>query len=171
MRLVSQQCTQVPQNGAERPFSLICVHSCVLTSVHNGATVYTNDPKLCREAILANLCTLLRSHGRSRDRAGLGAPRHQRPHEPRDARAIGPEAHAAGAATQPPTYTNSRSLLVGAANCRAIPNCGKAIWQLIQPDLIVLSRYEQSRCIDEVEKALKRVGLDGSAGARVGVVW
>ena len=34
-----------------------------------------------------------------------------------------------------------------------------------------MSRYEQSRCIDEVEKALKRVGLDGSAGARVGVVW
>ena len=112
MRLVSQQCTQVPQNGAERPFSLICVHSYVLTSVHNGATVYTNDPKLCREAILANLCTLLRSHGRSRDRVGLGAPRHRRPHDPRDARALGPEAHAAGAVTQPLTYTNSRSLLV-----------------------------------------------------------
>ena len=76
MRLVSQQCTQVPQNGAERPFSLVCVHSCVLTSVHNGATVYTNGTKRLREAILANLCTLLRSHGRSRDRVGLGVPRH-----------------------------------------------------------------------------------------------
>ena len=60
VKLASQQCTQVPQNGAERPFSLICVHSYVLTSVLNGATVYTNDLKLCREAILANLCTLLR---------------------------------------------------------------------------------------------------------------
>ena len=26
-RLASQQCTQMPQNGAERPFSPICVHS------------------------------------------------------------------------------------------------------------------------------------------------
>ncbi len=25
----AQQCTQMPQNGAERPFSPICVHSCV----------------------------------------------------------------------------------------------------------------------------------------------
>ena len=28
----SQQCTQMPQNGAERPFSPICVHSCVTTA-------------------------------------------------------------------------------------------------------------------------------------------
>ena len=111
------------------------------------------------------------THVRSRDRAGPRVPRRRRPHDPRDARALGPEAHAAGAVTQPPTYTNSRSLLVGAANCRATPSCGKAIWQLIQPDLIVLSRHEQSRRINEVEKALKRVGLDGSMGARVGVVW
>ena len=27
-----QQCTQVPQNGSERPFSSICVHSCVPTT-------------------------------------------------------------------------------------------------------------------------------------------
>ena len=26
----SQQCTQMPQNGTERPFSAICVHSCVV---------------------------------------------------------------------------------------------------------------------------------------------
>ena len=31
------------------------------------ATVYTNAPKRIREAILANLCTLLRPHGRSND--------------------------------------------------------------------------------------------------------
>ena len=30
-RLASQQCTQVPRNGAERPFPPICVHSCVVT--------------------------------------------------------------------------------------------------------------------------------------------
>ena len=28
----SQQCTQMPQNGSERPFSPICVHSCVTTA-------------------------------------------------------------------------------------------------------------------------------------------
>ena len=31
-QLASQQCTQMPQNGSERPFSPICVHSCVTTA-------------------------------------------------------------------------------------------------------------------------------------------
>ena len=48
------------------------------------ATVYTSAPKRHREAILADLCTLLRC----------------RP---------GGDAHVAGAVTQPPTHTNSRS--------------------------------------------------------------
>ena len=74
-QLASQQCTQMAQNGVERPFSPICVHSCVPTPVHNVATVYTNAPKWLREAVFANLCTLLRHHGRSRDRAGLRVPR------------------------------------------------------------------------------------------------
>ena len=50
------------------------------------ATVYTNAPKRIREAISIDLCTLLR----------------RRP---------GGDAHAALAVTQPPTHTNSRSLL------------------------------------------------------------
>ena len=66
---------------AERPFSPICVHSCVPT---------------------AALAT-----GR-----GPRVPRRRRPHGPRDARAPGPEAHAAGAVTQPPTHTSSRSLIL-----------------------------------------------------------
>ena len=65
---------------------------------------------LRREPIFADLCTLLHTHGRSRDRAGPRVPRHRRPHGPRDARTLGPEAHAAGAVTQPPTHTSSRSL-------------------------------------------------------------
>ena len=65
---------------------------------------------LRREPIFADLCTLLHTHGRSRDRAGPRVPRHRRPHGPRDARTLRPEAHAAGAVTQPPTHTNSRSL-------------------------------------------------------------
>ena len=82
----SQQCTQMPQNGAERPYPPICVHSCIPTVVHNVATVYTNAPKRRREAVLADLCTLL-------------------PHRPSG------EVRPTGAVTQPPTHTNSRSLL------------------------------------------------------------
>ena len=64
-RLASQQCTQMPQNGPERPFSAICVHYCVLASVHNSTTVYTNAPKRRGEAQSSHLCTLLRSQGHS----------------------------------------------------------------------------------------------------------
>ncbi len=114
--LASQQCTRMPQNGAKRPFLPICVHSCVPTSVHNGATVYTNGPKQLQETILANLCTLLCPWGQAdpagaRTRAVSRVPQHRRPRGPRDARALGPEAHATGTVTQPPTHTNSRSLL------------------------------------------------------------
>ena len=181
VKLASQQCTQTPQNGAERPDPPICVHYCDPEAPHNpsprhnsvhkrpnpaprghfrrsvytpasprlsataprpnsvhkrpnpaprgpilpfvytvaiprplttqahGPTVYTNAPKRPREAVLADLCTLLRPHNRTRDRAGPPVPRRRRPHGPRDARALGPEAHAARAVTQPPTHTNSRS--------------------------------------------------------------
>ena len=95
---------------AESLFSPICVHSCVPTSARNGVTVYTSAPRRRREAIFADLCTLLHTHNRSRGRAGPRVPRHRRPHGPRDARALGPEVHATRAVTQPPTYTNSRSL-------------------------------------------------------------
>ena len=67
--LTLQQCTQMAKNGAERPFSPTCVHCCVPTSVHNGATVYTNGPKQLQEATLANLCTLLCLRGQA-DPAG-----------------------------------------------------------------------------------------------------
>ena len=59
-QIASQQCTQVPRNGAERPFPPICVHSCMPTVVRNVATVYTSAPKRRREGVFANLCTLLR---------------------------------------------------------------------------------------------------------------
>ena len=91
-RLATQQCTQMPQNGTERPFWPICVHSCVPTVVHNSATVYTNAPKRHREAISADLCTLLR-------------------HRP------GGDAHIAGAVTQPPIHTNSRSFIHKVHRC------------------------------------------------------
>ena len=56
--LTLQQCTQMAKNCVERPFSPICVHSCIPMPVYNGATVYTNDPKRLREAVFADLCTL-----------------------------------------------------------------------------------------------------------------
>ena len=76
--LTLQQCTQMAKNGVERPFSPICVHSCVPTSVHNGATVYTNGPKQLQEATLANLCTLFASG----DRPTLRDPRGRPPARP-----------------------------------------------------------------------------------------
>ena len=76
----AQQCTQVPQNGTERPSSPVCVHSCRPTAA--------------------------RAAGR-----GPQVPRRRRPHGPRDARVPGPEVHATGAVTQPPTHTSSRSLI------------------------------------------------------------
>ena len=50
------------------------------------ATVYTNAPKRHREAVFADLCTLLRLHGRSRDRTASRVPRRRRPHGPHEAR-------------------------------------------------------------------------------------
>ena len=103
-QLASQKCTQTLQNGSKGPFSPICVHSCVSTSVHNGATVYTNAPKRPREALFADLCTLLtvstaaratgRRHG-SHDVDGPMAP--MKPGR------LEPEVHAARAVTHPPT--------------------------------------------------------------------
>ena len=109
-QLAAQQCTQMSQNSSERPFPPICVHFCVPTSVRNGATVYTNAPKQLRGAVFADLCTLLCPHGHSRDRAGPWVPRHRGARGPRDARAPGPEVHATGAVTQPPTRTHEASL-------------------------------------------------------------
>ena len=73
---------------------------------------------LRREPVFADLCTLLRTHGRSRGRAGPWVPRHRGARGPRDARALGPEVHAAGAVTQPSTHTNSRSLIIQGLACR-----------------------------------------------------
>ena len=83
------------------------------------ATVYTNAPKRHRGAILANLCTLLRPHGRSHDprvaTVYTNAPKRRRGAISTDLctllrRRPGGEAHVARAVTQPPTHTNSRSL-------------------------------------------------------------
>ena len=118
-RIASQQCTQMPRNGVERPSWPICVHSCIPTVVRNGATVYTSAPKRRRESIYANLCTLLRPHhllARSSRRNSVHkcpetAPRGhfcQSVYTP--ASPPGGEGHATGAVTQPPTHTSSRSL-------------------------------------------------------------
>ena len=101
------------RRGPILPFVYTIVIPRPPTTQAHGATVYTNGPKRRREAIFANLCTLLRPHGHPHGRAGPRVPRHRRPHDPRDARALGPETHPTGAVTQPPTHTNSRSLSFG----------------------------------------------------------
>ena len=91
-------------------------HSGRATS-RKSAFCVRSSPKsaLCMRAVVAPRGYFRRSvytpasHGRSHDRAGPWVPRRRRPHGPRDARALEPEAHATGAVTQPPTHTNSRS--------------------------------------------------------------
>ena len=82
------------------------------TTQAHSPTVYTNAPKRRGEAVLANLCTLLRSHNCTRDRAGPLVPRRRRPHGPRDARALGPEAHAARVVTYPSIRVHDASYIM-----------------------------------------------------------
>ena len=108
-----------------------------------GPIVYTNAPKWRGEAILANLCTLLRSHGcpqrpnsvhkcpnparRGRFSQSVYTPASPRPLTrpggatgsttstapwSRDARALGPEVHAAGAVTHPSTRAHDASYIM-----------------------------------------------------------
>ncbi len=111
-RIASQQRTQVPHSAtADSRKDALYSHG----KAHSACGPHQRAHSACerwlrREPIFADLCTLLHTHGRSRDRAGPRVPRRRRPHGPRDARALGPEAHAAGAVTQPPTHTSSRSL-------------------------------------------------------------
>ena len=86
------------------------------------ATVYTSAPKRRREIIFADLCTLLRSHGRPRDRAGPRVPRHRRPHGPRDTRVLGPEATPPGGDTTSYPYELTKSLFLVCCRRR------RAIW-------------------------------------------
>ena len=95
------------------------------------ATVYTNAPKRRRGAILADLCTLLR----------------RRP---------GGEAYVAGAVTQPPTHTNSRSPIYEHHPVRAGPLSGSAI-----PDLLISS----ARAIVGRERSILTLAFTNAAGA------
>ena len=50
--LASQQCTQMPQNGDERPFPPICVHFCVPTAVRaTGASGGSWNSVHCHSAV------------------------------------------------------------------------------------------------------------------------
>ena len=69
-QLSAQQCTQMAQNGVERPFSPICVHYCIPTGrprESRVATVYTNGLERRRKAVFGDLCTLLRPPASPRD--------------------------------------------------------------------------------------------------------
>ena len=93
----AQQCTQMPRNGAERPFPPICVHSCVPTVRSRDprdATVYTNAPERRREPIFANLCTLPRPHRPLAQPGGATGSTTSTAPWPRDAKTLGPDAHA-----------------------------------------------------------------------------
>ena len=118
----AQQCTQMPQNGTEGPFSSICVHYCVLASVHNSATAQqcTQTPQSGAERpdppICVHYCGPKTTHNPSPQRNSVHkcpktAPRghfSQSVYTP--AHRQDGDAHAARAVTQPPTHTSSRSL-------------------------------------------------------------
>ena len=121
VKLASQQCTQMPQNGSERPVSPICVHSCEsprsLARSSRVATVYTNAPKRHREARSSHLCTLLRSQGHPQPKP-TAQPCTRMPQNGTEGpfppicvhSCVAPHGgdahHAARAVTQPPTRTH-----------------------------------------------------------------
>ena len=88
------KCPETAPRGPILPFVYTVAIPGPPTTQAHDPTVYTNAPKRHREAILANLCTLLCRHP-------------------------GGEAHVAGAVTQPPTHTNSRSLSLWVASLGA----------------------------------------------------
>ena len=68
---VTQQCTQIGENGLSEPFWGICVHCCVVVGSRGDATVYTDRPKWPLGATLGHLCTLLRRESRYESRREL----------------------------------------------------------------------------------------------------
>ena len=60
---VTQECTQIGENGLSTPFWGICVHCCAARIVRadgGDAGVYTDWRKRSLDAVLGHLCTLLR---------------------------------------------------------------------------------------------------------------
>ena len=106
------KCPNPARRGPILPFVYTIAIPRPPTTQAHSATVYTNAPIRRGEAVLANLCTLLRSHNCTRDRAGPLVPRRRRPHGPRDARALGPEAHAARVVTYPSIRVHDASYIM-----------------------------------------------------------
>ena len=58
--VVTQECTQIGENGLSVPFWGICVHCCDVVDRREDAGVYTNWRKWALDAVSGHLCTLLR---------------------------------------------------------------------------------------------------------------
>ena len=112
----AQQCTQMPQSGAERPDPPICVHYCDPKATHNPSPQRNSVHKCPNPARRGRFSQFVYTpafpQGRSRDRAGPLVPRRRRPHGPRDARALGPEAHAARVVTYPSIRVHDASYIM-----------------------------------------------------------
>ena len=82
----AQQCTQMPQSGAERPDPPICVHYCDPKATHNPSprpnSVHKCPNPARRGRFSQSVYTPAFPQGRSRDRAGPRVPRRRRPHGP-----------------------------------------------------------------------------------------
>ena len=61
--VVTQECTQIGENGLSELFWAICVHCCAVVGGRGNAGVYTDRRKWSLGAVLGHLCTLLRREG------------------------------------------------------------------------------------------------------------
>ena len=80
--LAAQQCTQMPQNGSERPFPSICVHSFVPTAVRaTGAPGGSWNSVHCHSAVNVRAWNVqARVAVRSVRSGSSGSATHTRPH-------------------------------------------------------------------------------------------
>ena len=113
----AQTWSHLTQRRILRRRSHVKAQSATATS-RKGALCVWASPKgaFCMRAVVAPRGRFRRSvytpaYPRPLSRpGGAMGPTTSRPHGPRDVRVPGPEVHATGAVTQPPTHTSSRSL-------------------------------------------------------------
>ena len=113
--LAAQQCTQTPQNGAERPDPPICVHYCDPKATHNLSPQPNSVHKCPKTAPRGRFSQSVYNPASpwplTRPGGATGSTTSTAPWS-RDARALGPEVHAAGAVTHPSTRAHDASYIM-----------------------------------------------------------
>ena len=111
----AQQCTQMPQSGAEKPDPPICVHYCDPKATHNPSprpnSVHKCPNPARRGRFSQSVYTPASPWPLTRPGGATGSTTSTAPWS-RDARALGPEVHAAGAVTHPSTRAHDASYIM-----------------------------------------------------------